>query len=234
MKIVSSISTVVLLSMIAGSALAEPKETELERFVHQVHMQGMPYEEAIRFEAAKSVPVLLAMLHNPKEEESWPNVVVMLGILGDERAITPLIEFLEKDSEGKLSRAHYTAKTVVVMALGYSINRHENQKALNYLVAATKPSFWTERKLSWISPYHADAQGRNEQLSKMAILGLALSGHPYARDALLELQRPEASPVDAKFRTRVSPVIEEALKAHETITRDGLVRYYANAHASAR
>lgn len=123
MKTLGVISGAVLLSMIASSARAE----DLTGFVHRVHMNGISYEEALRFDAAKSVPALLAMLQDPKEEQAWPNVMVMLGILGDDRAVAPMINFLEADAAkgGALSRDHYVVGEPIFSSL---VSRRPNQR----------------------------------------------------------------------------------------------------------
>lgn len=225
MKALSSILYAIAISVIASPVFAQ--EQDIKSFVGQIYVEGMPYEEAILFDPAEAVPTLLDMLADPNEEQHWPNVVITLGMLGDERAVEPLIQFLEGDPGKRLSRAHYIAKTGVVMALGYLINKNENQKALTYLKDSVKPGVWAKRKTNWVSPYHANADDRNSQLSKMAILGLALSGHPSARDTLQALRRPAISQADRKFQARVGDVISEALNTHETVSREGLISYDA-------
>lgn len=223
MKALISMLYAIAISVIASPVLAQGQD--IKSFVREIYMEGVPYEEATLFDPADTVPTLLDMLADPNEEQHWPNVVITLGMLGDERAVEPLIQFLEEDADDQLSRAHYIAKTGVVMALGYLINKNDNQIALAYLKDSVKPSVWTERNTTWVSPYHANADDRDNQLSKMAILGLALSGHPSARDTLQVLQRPAISQADRKFQARVRSVISEALNAHETIRRDGLISY---------
>lgn len=225
MKVLISILYIIAVSMTISPALAQ--EQNIQTFIHQIHMEGVPYEEAARFDPVDAVPTLLDMLADPNEEPYWPNVVITLGMLGDARAVEPLIEFLGKDTGKQLSRSHYIAKTGVVMALGYLINKKENQKALAYLQDSVKPEIWAKRKVSWASPYHANLDDRNNQLSKMAILGLALSGHPSARETLQALQRPGISQADRKFQSRVGNVISEALNEHDKIAREGLINYDA-------
>ena len=53
-----------------------------------------PHEEARRYDAL-AVPVLLAMLRDPMEEEFWVNVAVLLGSIGDERAVEPMISLIQ-------------------------------------------------------------------------------------------------------------------------------------------
>lgn len=193
--------------------------TDVRAFVRQTFIHGVPYEQASRFTSADAT-VLLEMLGNAQERASWPNVVVVLGVIGDERGVDPLIAFFSREVSGTLSSSEYSAKTGVLMSLGYLVNRSKNLKALTYLIDSLTPETWAARRMSWVSPYHATEAERNQQLTAMAVMGLALSGHPLAREALLALQvRIGAGAPDRAL-------VEEALRAHEVIAREGLVAYY--------
>jgi HEAT repeat protein len=224
MKALISILFAIAMGIVVSPVLGLAQD--VKSFVRQVYIEGVPYDEATLFDPATAAPTLLEMLADPSEEEHWPNIVITLGMLGDERAVDPLIRFLEQGIPSqRLSRAHYIAKTGVVMALGYLINQSGSQKALAYLKDSVKPGIWRERNTNWTSPYHATFDARNLQLSKMAILGLALSGQPSAAETLRYLQRPAITEGDRKFQDQVSAVISEALSAYETISREGLMSY---------
>lgn len=212
-----------LLAAVLMTTTAFASASNVQSFVRQTFHHGVPYEEAIRFDAASSMPELLGMLSDPNEQQYWGNIVITLGMIGDESAIEPLIRFLEKDSGERLSRSHYLAKTAVPMALGYALHKGEKGRALSYLIESAKPGAWAKRKLGWISPDHNNARGRDEQLSKMAILGLAVSGNASGKNALVELSTSSQD----SFLNRVRPVITEALQEHDKISSQGLVRYYA-------
>ncbi|HWM93103.1 MAG TPA: hypothetical protein VN493_20235 [Thermoanaerobaculia bacterium] len=186
---------------------------DIRTFVSRLYIHGVPYEEASRFDAETTVPVLLAMLADPEEEQLWPNIVVTLGMIGDERAVEPLIEFLQQEVEGTLSHNHYIAKSSVVMSLGYVINRTGSRRALDFLVESADPETWSHRSLFWASPYHGTDAERDRQLATMSILGLGLSGHPEAAEVLRTLPGP-------------ADVIDTALEAHRHIERMGLGAYY--------
>lgn len=80
---------VITLSNFVSPVLGQ--ETDISNFARQVYIEGVPYEEVIRFDPATSVPVLLEMLTDANEDEYWTNIVITLGMLGDERAVDPLI-----------------------------------------------------------------------------------------------------------------------------------------------
>ncbi|MCP4265570.1 MAG: hypothetical protein GY777_08345 [Candidatus Brocadiaceae bacterium] len=198
------------------------KLMDIKSFVHQTYFHGVPYQEASKY-GSDVVPVLLEMLDDPTEKEFWANEVITLCIIGDEKAVDPIIAFINKNAQGEISESHYTAKTSAIMALGYLINKSGSKKALEYLKECINPGVWTERKLSWRSPYQASVDDRDEHLSTMAVLGLALSGNP---EALRSLQQPAVSSRGQKFQAQVSDVISEAVKANKKIAKEGLIEYY--------
>ena len=213
------------LALVEGDRSDDPELMDIRDFVRQTFIHAVPYEEAAKY-GPGVVPVLLEMLNNPAEEEHWANIAVTLCITGDERVVDPLIAFIGKDVPGTLSRSHYAAKTSAVMAMGYLINKTGNEKALAYLKDSLKPEVWEERKTTWTSPYHAATTDRNLRLNKMAILGLALSGHPAAAEALRSLEKPPTTEAGKEFQAQVSDVVSEALSAHEMISKEGLASYY--------
>jgi len=193
---------------------------DVREFVRQTFIHGVPYEEASKY-GSEVVPVLLAMLDDPREEVYWANIVATLGIIGDDQAFKPLISFLEKEFPGTLSYSHYVAKTSVLMSLGYLINKSGNQQALSYMQGGLNPAAWTERRLNWKSPFHDTAAQRDQQLVSTAVIGLALSGHPAARESLLAFQKELGA--KPEFRELVA----EAIRANEEIAREGLAGYYS-------
>jgi hypothetical protein len=204
---------------------SKPPEMDIRDFVRQVFIHGVPYEEATRY-STESVPALLAMLGNPAEQEHWPNIVVVLGMIGDERAVEPLLSFIKAGDQARLSRVHYTAKTSALMALGYLINKTGNVRALNYLVESVKPETWAARSATGIAPFQANTAERDTDFSKHAILGLALSGRPEAAQTLRSLQQPAGTEVQRAFQAQVSDLVSEALDEHQKISNKGLVNYY--------
>jgi hypothetical protein len=196
------------------------------QFVRPMYFEGLPIEQGFRF-GTDSVPLLLDMLQDPLEEPHWGNIVVLLGIIGDPRAVDSLIRFLEQPVTGELSRAHYKAKTAVLPALGLLLNRQPtDQKALAYLQDSLDPSFWGKRQLRWtLTPPQGGGNARDLKLTKMAIMGLGLSGHPNALPALQSLQSGRV-PGAVPYQQQVAPILGEAMKAHGVITQKGIRNYY--------
>jgi hypothetical protein len=227
MKAAILVVSAIAIGMAVGPAASQAPD--IRTFVRQVYIEGVPFQEVERFNAATAVPVLLEMLADAKEEEHWPNVVVTLGMLGDVRAVDPLIQFVEKEARGTLSQAHYIAKTSAVMSLGYIVNKGKSDKALAYLTAGLDPDVWTQRGIKWSSPYHPNQADLRRQLITMSILGLGLSGTPKAVEVLRSYGRTAATPQAKRMRAElpnVDDILQEALKANERIARSGLAEYY--------
>jgi hypothetical protein len=200
-------------------------QQDVRDFVRQVFIHGMPFEQATRYGTA-AVPTLLDMLRDPAEEEHWPNIAVMLGMIGDERAVEPMIAFIEAGGQDRLSPAHYRAKTSALMSLGYVVNRNGNQRALAYLRDSVQPDVWAQRSIRGNAPFQASTEDRNADFSKHAVLGLALAGRPEAAQVLRSLQQPAATDAQRAFQAQVGDLVTDALAENERISREGLAGYY--------
>ena len=200
------------------------QDMHVRDFVHEIYVEGVPYEKANAFDA-EAVPILLEMLADRDESPYWANVTVTLCIIGDESAVDPLIEFIKKD-DGTISDEVYRAKSSTVMALGYLINKTGNETALTYLIDSLDPQAWTRRGVRYRGRFQASTEARDTQLSTMAMLGLALSGRPEAAEALrnVPLRR-----FPGDFQAQASGAAEAALEAHQQIAEDGLAEYYKKA-----
>lgn len=209
-------------SLVSAGAILQ--SNDVREFVHQIYIHGVPYEEASKF-GSDAVPVLLSMLEDPKEDPYWANIAITLAIIGDDRAVEPLRNFIQEGS-GELSMPRFNAKTSAIMALGYLVNKSENRETLDYLIKSLDPKVWDERGVRWTSPIKMETDDRNVVMTSNAILGLGLSGQPQAAEALQALQQPGRTDEEKEFREKVAPVVEEALKAHAIIAEEGLIAYY--------
>jgi HEAT repeat protein len=171
--------------------------------------------------------MLVAMLDNSEEERYWANIVTTLGMAGDARAVSPLISFLREGTR-ELSAENLAAKLSVPIALGLLVNRIHSLEAAEYLKASLDPRIWSRRDLGWRNPFDSSTSNRNLELTKVAVLGLGLSGDSTAETALLNLQRqPLTLDLETRaFRAEVKSVVAEALEAFRIIRDGGLSRYY--------
>ena len=196
----------------ALSAGISTQEMHIKDFVRQMHVEGVPYDSASTY-TAEVVPTLVEMLRDENEAPHWGTIAVTLCIIGDVGAFEPLVEFIEadhKDIEGGQSHFLRNTKADAVMALGYLVNRSGDEKALNYLLDATRPDFWSRRvgvgeadeadfsstrAGSRLSVDTDEAEAHKGSFSSAAILGLALSGKEEAKLALDKAGRRTDGPV---------------------------------------
>lgn len=197
------------------------QEMDIRDFVHQIYIEGMPYEAANAYDST-AVPTLMAMLADSTESPYWANIAVVLCIIGDPIYVDPLIDFIKAD-QGTLTDEIYRAKSSAIMALGYLINKTGDENALNYLIESIDPGVWAQREVQYVGPYEASTEARDLNLSTMAMLGLALSGRPEAMEALSRVTVPEGAVDDP-----LAGVAAAAREAHQQIAADGLVEYYRN------
>jgi len=197
------------------------QEMDIRDFVHQIYIEGMPYEAANAYDST-AVPTLMAMLAASTESPYWANIAVVLCIIGDPIYVDPLIDFIKAD-QGTLTDEIYRAKSSAIMALGYLINKTGDENALNYLIESIDPGVWAQREVQYVGPYEASTEARDLNLSTMAMLGLALSGRPEALEALSRVTVPEGAVDDP-----LAGVAAAAREAHQQIAADGLVEYYRN------
>ena len=73
------------------------------------------------------------------------------------------------------------------MSLGHLINKNRNEKALAFLKSHTTPNGWQGSQLTTVEGLQASTDERSQQLSTLAVIGLALSGHPEAKGTLRSL-----------------------------------------------
>ncbi|MCS6288213.1 MAG: matrixin family metalloprotease [Nitrospira sp.] len=205
---------------------SDKRSRTVREFVRQVFIHGVPYEEARKF-GLEDVPTLFEMLNDEGEQEYWANIVVVLGIIGDEQTPDRLIQFIEGNGDEAISPAQYRAKTSAIVALGYLVNKAKSLKALSYLQNKVNPQKWQEeKKVLWRSPFQASMTARDEQLSSMAILGLALSGSEEASKTLEAMKQPASSDSAEKFQRQVGPLVQEAMRTNKLVRERGLSEYY--------
>jgi hypothetical protein len=178
----------------------QAEQIDVRAFVHTQYRHGVPYDDAIRFDAS-NVPILVKMLQDSAEKDSYPNIIATLGLIGDERATDPLINFLERDTQGEVDGVLIRALTAVPMALGH-IAAKGSTNALNYLVSRADPEAWRNKKLPWRSQGRSGEQVFGNALIDGSIMALGISTRPEAMQALRELE--------------AKPGVHEALKAKAT------------------
>lgn len=158
--------------------LDDPDVRAATELVRSEYYEALPYARASALRPP-AIRHLTAMLRDPGERATHPNVVSALGMSGDPAAFTPLVEFAIAPRSGELDSAEYRALLAVPVAMGHLARR--DPRALAWLVAASQgpsPTPWTYR--------HLDAERLGRILQRAAIAGLGISGRP---EAEVELRR---------------------------------------------
>ena len=213
----------------ASSRLALPTEASsagrtsmpVEEFVSQIYFEGLPLEHAMNYEA-EDTAVLLEMLEDARQALYHENIALTLGMIGDAYAVEPLISYISTEGDGLMSRSEYKGKVGAVMALGYLVNLSGSDRALSYLSQIAESGSRTK-----FSMEAETAPGENARdLSKYAIFGLGLSGHPKAAEHLRSLVDLKGTPTEGSVSAEVEEVIVQSLQEHDKVSRHGLRQYY--------
>ncbi|HEY0921074.1 hypothetical protein [Rheinheimera pacifica] len=223
--------SILLIFMLFSSTSYSQGVVPIEDFVRQIFIKGVPYSEAIEY-GDEDVPVLVKMLNDPRESEHWANIVVTLEIIGGDLVVNDVISFIERDPGKGYDISYHRAKMAAIMGLGYLINSSNNEKALGYLVDSLNPKIWDDRKVYGVSVNGQSYYERNIELSKQALLGLALAG---TKKSAVEIKRfaemnySSGNAALSDFHRSSVNVIDELLKEHNRIQSKGM-KLYKNEH----
>jgi len=217
-----------LVAAVAPIVSAKPQQqTDIREFVRS-HLFPRSYSELRAAFDASVTPDLLAMLNSKAEEEHWLRIAGMLGAVGDERAAEGLIEFVEEPGDARLSQWHHDGRTEAIRALGFLTYRTGSERALTYLIDSLTSGVWRERKVMGLAPGRKSYAEYDSLLSTYAIIGLAWSGHPRAKEALMSVLR-SPTPEQRPFRDEHEATPEHWLEVHALVAElgyDGLKEHY--------
>jgi hypothetical protein len=220
-----SLVTAFFSGFLPAEAAVDPALT-IEQFIAQSFVHGVPYAQAASYGAA-AVPVLIAILKDPRWESKWSNAATVLAVIGEPAGVDAVIEFIREPGAGEVTAERNWARGNAVLSLGYAANRG-NAKALRYLEYGLEPGSWKQLGLRGLRGRDADAdadaaveddESDDELLAERAAFGLALSGRPEARAALeAKLRGPARSP-------RQQQALQAALAEHGKVAAKGLQGY---------
>ena len=193
MRVGTVLLTVILVAPLARISAAQ-QPTGVEAFVRVIHAHGFLYADAARFTSEDSA-TLIDMLADVDDVVYWPNAAMVLGIIGDDCAVNPLINFVQglETPDIAWSPTVYRGRLSGITGLGYLARKRGNEKALTYLVESVDPEMWSSvREIPWLSARRAEeARRRSLQLSAEAIRALELSEQAAAHKKLVELAASE-------------------------------------------
>jgi HEAT repeat protein len=225
MKTQTTLAVLCLMTILAGafaqqSVLQGPREAIRQSFPDTFDRIADIYDSS-------AVPELLDMLNSEDDEEYWPRVVAVLGVVGDEEIVDVLIEVIEKPIVGPIyiSRTQHDTRREAIRVMGFLAARTGGERALDYLIESLDDTIWRRRNIQGVVSY-LDAYDRYDRhLSIHAIFGLALSGHPRAGEALRSLHQ-SPTPEQALLRRELDGVLDTWLEVHDLVAERGVAGMY--------
>lgn len=219
-KTIARMAACLVLGLGTSSHAQQTPPLDVRDFVRNEASPLTYVELSVAYDAGVT-QVLIGMLHSATEEIHAQRIVSLLAAVGDERAVDALIEYIEKPAAGRLSFEQNQARKAAIIGLGYVINRTGSERALSYLIDGLTPSVWSRRVHG--TPPWTDSPNY-EQHSNWAILGLALSGHPRAGQALRSLQQtltPQPARIGGLYTT-----VKQWLEVHDLVAERGVTGMY--------
>jgi hypothetical protein len=195
--------------------------TPLERYTTALHYHGIPVDEAIKY-AGQDYSGLLRLLRDPRFEDSWSNIVYMIGLIGDEKAVDELIAFAEDTSADSWSAVR--AKAAAQYSLGILAGRLKSDRAVQYVIEGLELGKWNQRK---------DFSSTDPALfpvlaARFAVHGLAAAGTPKAIRTLESYSKRLAS--DSALRSKMkefdvdSAQIDKSIRTAKKVQTKGFLR----------
>lgn len=212
----TSIALMIGVVMSPSYADAQQASDELLAFVNTLYIHGLPIADAqARFDVS-DVPGLLGLLDDPAEEKYLRNIVMMLGLVGDERATAALINYLDTAPVGLITQGRFKGISLALPALGFLAGRGDAD-ALRFLIArADSPSAWSGNRLRWTLAT-APTDYLPHYMTKMAIQGLSIASTAEADTALQGLQsRVQNGALPDHYRNDVSEATARSLRIKQS------------------
>jgi len=171
-----------------SAAPAPGLSPDLEALVCARH-RGFPIPAALRLRP-DALPALWSLLDDPARERCWPGAVLAAGVIGAPEVYPRLRHLIERTASRPATGDAFIAMRLAFEGLGFLVWRDRDAKtteaALGYLIESTDPATWRERGLKWRLPV-PERRYVVKVLTATAVVGLAFTGHPLARDHLQEL-----------------------------------------------
>lgn len=225
MKVQSVRVALIYFTLSATTSSAQEVAANIREFVQAPNFPTS-YRELTTSYDASVVPQLIELLNSTVEEKNFGRTAALLGAVGDERAVNALIAFVEKPiGSDRLSPAHEDAYREAITSLGLLVNRTGSERALRYLIDGLTPSVWRQRRVEGMAAWANSYDEYDRELSKYALFGLALSGHPDAGEALRSLQQSPTS-AQQQFINTNRTTLTQWLQVHQLVADRGVAGMY--------
>jgi hypothetical protein len=175
------------------------------------HPRGALIRKAKTMDLAALGP-LVEMIRAVDHESNRPQAVFMLGLMGDARAVEPVVDLVLRGYQGELEDWRFGVVINGIGALGDLAGAGSDQ-ALDFLLKHRFPATWA---LGW-SYHDMSRESLHRLLSFITLNALGRSGRPEALAVLREMQ--EAEDLDQELRDAA----RGGLQHHATIQKLGLL-----------
>ena len=173
---------------------------------------------------SSAVPGLIAKLDSETDWGHRACWALVLGVVGDERAVDALIAAVEKPLNPQEPQDH-EARRIAITGLGYLVNRTGSVRALTYLIDGLTRDAWRKRNVQGLPPFIRTYAEYDRLLSEYALMALAVSGDPRAGQALRSLQSAP-TPEQALSGSQLDDLLASWLDVHRVVAERGLQGMY--------
>ncbi len=196
--------------------------SDLELRVREA-IRRYPARKLARSLGGEAVPVLLSALQDEREMTRWKRITALLGHIGDEAALAPLVDFMEKQT-GVLPERKCHELGGIPFAIGL-IAAGGSDEAYDYLRTHLREDDWDH--LKWTCEYRRTTPEKQRwYFARKTIVGMAITGREDAVDELQKLLAEKAALPDSNEKRQMVELVEEALRQIERIRKDGLDNYF--------
>ncbi len=201
---------------------AEQRMGELELRVRKLVKRNRTRPAALEL-GEEAVPILLSIIGDDQDALYFENAIGILGHIGSERALDPLMDLLEKSS-GELSWIKCKYFMRVPLAIG-DIARKGSARAFDYLKQRVRDEDW--KGMTWTCERGPAPEELRRIYAERSIIGLALTGSDEAERILHELMEEARQRPESIFKERRISLIEGALQNLHRMKELGEDKYYA-------
>jgi hypothetical protein len=203
---------------------------EIAAVARMVHTEGVPVDVVTTMPGPLAQRVLLSMLNDSRQQRAWPNVVAMLGLVGDKSAGRGLMLFVDRAEAGPLTSTQARAKSGAIVGLGYLVQRTGDVDALNFLIRGVRPTAWGGGRLKWTSAATPGEPQKERLFATLSIIGLGVTGKPEARAVLQQIVAGAPPFNDVRAQVPGAEVTASEAVANNDVVRsggtNGLLRLY--------
>ncbi len=175
-----------------GSEADAEFEARIGDFVDRPHPNGVALAAA-RNLGPQATQTLIRILSDQTQAVRWSVAATALAMIGEPAGVAAVIEFIERPVRPETAEFSPWARSNALLSLGYAVNREGGPLALDYLLDGLSNAVWQKRL--------SGTEGQGTPISELieyTVIGLALTGHPRAREAIQRVIDDETMPTELR------------------------------------